>query len=187
LSTSVSRDGDPFQAVTIDPIFLRNQLILPAGTGVRGVVQRVYQAKRFNLIRGQAAMVLTFKALQVGDHEVPIQMSILSIERNSQDDSRRRDLTTEEGAIIQEKPDIKGDLETAALGTSGGTLAGAIFSHVVRGFAIGMAGGAAYVLVRKGKDVQLPAQTTFALRIDTSVQLPVFRTRTAAYVSPQLQ
>ncbi|HEV2387218.1 MAG TPA: hypothetical protein VGS20_08180 [Candidatus Acidoferrales bacterium] len=172
LSTSVNRDGDPFEGMTADPVFLANQLILPAGTRVRGIVQRVYPTKRFNLIRGQAAMVLQFKSLVVGDHEVPVQMSILSIEKSNQDASRRKDLSTEEGQIVQEKPDIKGDVETVALGTSGGTLAGMIFSHVVRGLALGVGGGAAYVLIRKGKEVQLPAQTAFQVRLDTTIDLP---------------
>lgn len=172
LSTTVNRDGDPFEGVTADPVFLANQLILPAGTRVRGLVERVYPTKRFNLIRGQAAMVLQFKSLEVGDHQVPVLMSILSIQKSNQDASRRKDLNTEEGQIIQERPDVRGDVETVALGTSGGTLAGMIFSHVVRGLALGVGGGAAYVLIRKGKDVQLPAQTVFQVRLDTTVDLP---------------
>ncbi|HVB35400.1 MAG TPA: hypothetical protein VNJ52_13655 [Patescibacteria group bacterium] len=172
LSTNVNRDGDPFEAVLSAPVFMGNQLLLPVGTHVRGVVSRVYMPKRFNLLRGQAAMVLEFNAIELGGVQIPCQMSILSIERSSQDPGLRKDLRTEEGSIVEEKPDIKGDLETAALATSGGTVVGTIFSHLVRGLALGAAGGAAYVLIRKGKDVRLPVQTGFRVRLDTTVTFP---------------
>jgi len=172
LSTNVNRDGDPFEAVVAAPVFLGNQLLLPAGTHVRGVVSRVYGPKRFNLIRGQAAMVLQFRSIDLGGVSIPCQMSILTIEKSTQDPGRRKDLSTEEGSIVQERPDIKGDIETAALATGGGSLVGAVFSHVARGLLLGVGGGAAYVLIRKGKDVRLPAQTAFQVRLDTTVSFP---------------
>lgn len=172
LSTSVNRDGDPFEAELSAPVMLGNQLLLPAGTHVRGVVARVYHTKRFNLIRGQAAMVLEFKSIDLNGVTIPVQMSILSIEKSGQDPSLRKDLKTEEGSIVEEKIDIKGDIETAALATGGGSLVGAIFSNVARGLALGAGGGAAYVFIRKGKDVKLPAQTQFNVRLDTTISFP---------------
>lgn len=172
LGSSVNRDGDPFQAELAAPVMLGNQLLLPAGTHVNGVVARVYHTKRFNLIRGQAAMVLEFKSIELNGVTIPVQMSILSIEKGGQDPSLRKDLKTEEGSIVEEKADIKGDIETAALATGGGSLVGAIFSNVVRGLALGVGGGAAYVMIRKGKDVSLPAQTQFDVRLDTTISFP---------------
>lgn len=172
LSTNVNRAGDPFEATLSAPVFLGNQLLLPAGTRVNGTVDQVYGPKRFNLIRGQAAMVLEFKSIELGTVTIPCQMSILSIEKSSQDPSRRTDLTTEEGSIVQERPDIKGDLEAAAIGVGGGSLVGAVFSHLARGLALGAAGGAAYVLIRHGKNVRLPAQTAFLVRLDTTITFP---------------
>lgn len=172
LSTNVNRDGDPFEAALSAPVFMGNQLLLPVGTHVQGVVSRVYMPKRFNLIRGQAAMVLEFKEIELGGVQIPCRMSILSIEKSSQNPNLRKDLRTEEGSIVEERPDVKGDLETAALATGGGSVVGAIFSHLVRGLALGAAGGAAYVLIRKGKDVRLPAQTGFRVRLDTTVTFP---------------
>jgi hypothetical protein len=172
LSTTLNRDGDPFEAMLSAPVFLGNRLLLPAGTRVQGVVARVYGPKRFNLFRGQAAMVLEFRSIELGGVRIPCQMSILSIEKSGNDPSRRKDLKTVEGSIVQEKPNIKGDIETAAIGVGGGSLVGAIFSHVVRGLALGAAGGAAYVLIRKGKNVRLPAQTGFRVRLDTTITFP---------------
>jgi hypothetical protein len=183
LSTNVNRDGDPFEAALAAPVFMGNQLLLPMGTHVRGVVSRVYMPKRFNLIRGQAAMVLEFNAIELGGVQIPCQMSILSIEKSSQDPSLRSDLNTEEGSIVQEKPDIKSDLETAALATGGGSVVGTIFSHLVRGLALGAAGGAAYVLIRQGKDVRLPAQTAFQVRLDTTLTYPASLIQTSQTVA----
>ncbi len=179
LSTSVSRDGDPFEAVVTQPVLLGTDLVLPAGTRVRGIVARVYHTRRFNLIRGQAALVLQFKALEVDGREIPVQMSLLSVERPEGNNHRRKDLKTEEGSIIEARPDVKGDVTAVAVGTGGGTLVGAVFGHVVRGLGLGLGGGAAYVLIRKGKEVELPAQTILVVRLDNSITLPATARRTA--------
>ncbi len=36
LSTTVAHNGDPFEAVVAEPVFLGNQIILPAGAKVHG-------------------------------------------------------------------------------------------------------------------------------------------------------
>jgi hypothetical protein len=50
-----------------------------------------------------------------------------------------------------------------------------VFSHVVRGFGFGLIGTAAYIVERKGKEVELPAQTTLTVRMDNTVSLPQLR------------
>jgi hypothetical protein len=182
LSTSVSRDGDPFAAVVADPVYLGGQLLLPAGTRVRGVVARVYHRKRFNLIRGQAALDLQFQSIELKGREIPVQMSILTIQQSSAEGSRkRRDLHTIEGEVVQAKPDVKGDLAAVGLSTGGGTVVGTIFSHAVRGLVLGLVGGTTYVAVRKGRDVELPAQTAFLVRLDRTVSLPALTAQTTPY------
>src|SRR5260370_37710592 len=85
--------------------------------------------------------------------------------RGHADGKRRKDVKVEEGQVIEEKHDVKGDVVAATVGTGGATLVGAVFSHVVRGFGIGLAGSAVYVVARKGKEVELPAQTGMLLRL----------------------
>ena len=184
LSTKVARDGDPFLAVVDEPLFIGGQLTLPAGARVRGEVTRVYHAKRFNLFRGQAAMTLRFKSIEVRGREIPVQMSILGIQQETaQGHQKRKDLATEEGSLVKARPDIKGDLAVVALGTSGGTVTGAVFSHLVRGLAFGLAGGTAYVVARKGREVELPAQTEFMVRLENTVILPEIATKVSPYSS----
>ncbi len=177
LSTSVARAGDPFTAMVTEPVYLGSQLILPAGARVHGEVGNIIRPKRFAMFRGQAAMNLHFRVIQVEQVEVPAAMSILSIHQTQvqgqAEGKRRSDLRTEEGVMVEAKTDVKRSLATAALATGGGTLVGAIFSHALRGFTFGLIGGTAYVLARKGKEVELPAQTGLIVRMDNTVTLPV--------------
>src|SRR5262249_57967440 len=77
--------------------------------------------------------------------------------------------------------DWSSDVCSSDLGTGGGTLVGAVFSHVVRGFGIGLAGSAVYVMARKGKDVELPAQTGILVRMDNTITVPSVVPSNASY------
>jgi len=182
ISSAVSKDGDPFVAVVAEPVYLGTQLLLPAGTRVNGIIGTVEKARHFSLFRGQAYMNLTFRSIEVDSRLIPVQMSIITIEqpRGQSEGKRRKDVKVEEGQVVQEKHDVKGDIVGATIGTGGGTLVGAVFSHVVRGFGFGLAGSAVYIVARKGKDLDLPAQTGLLIRMDNTVTVPV---TTAANVS----
>jgi hypothetical protein len=182
ISSAVSKDGDPFVAIVAEPVYLGTQLLLPAGTRVNGIIGTVEKARHFSIFRGQAYMNLTFRSIEVDSRLIPVQMSIITIEqpRGQSEGKRRKDVKVEEGQVVQEKHDVKGDIVGATIGTGGGTLIGAVFSHVVRGFGFGLAGSAVYIVARKGKDLDLPAQTGFLIRMDNTVTVPV---TTAANVS----
>ncbi len=187
VSTAVAREGDPFIAVVAEPVYLGSQLLLPAGTRVNGLIGTVEKARHFSVIRGQAYMNLTFRSIEVDSRLIPVQMSIIAIEQphGQADGKRRKDVKIEEGQVVQEKHDIKGDIVGAAVGTGGGTLVGAVFSHVVRGFGLGLAGSAAYIVSRKGKEVELPAQTGMLVRMDNTVTVPVTSAGNAGYSGPR--
>lgn len=174
ISTSASRDGDPFVAVVAEPVFLGNQLLIPAGTRVNGTVGTVAPPRRFSLVRGEAYMNLTFHTLEADSRLIPVQMSIISIEQPGNDgvEKARKDMKVEEGGVVQEKHDYKGDVLAATIGTGGATLVGAVFSHVVRGFGFGMAGSAAYIMIRKGKDLAIPAHSGMLVRMDNTITMP---------------
>jgi hypothetical protein len=175
INSAVAKEGDPFVAVVAEPVYLGSQLLLPAGTRINGLIGTVEKARHFSIIRGQAYMNLTFRSIEVDSRLIPVQMSIIAIEQpHSQTDAKRRkDVKIEEGQVVQEKHDIKGDVVGAAIGTGGGSLVGAVFSHVVRGFGFGLAGSAVYIVTRKGKDVELPAQTGMLVRMDNTITVPV--------------
>lgn len=184
LSTSVARDGDPFTAIVAEPVFLGNQLVLPAGAKVHGTVTSVTRSKFFSMFRGGASMNLVFNSIEVESRIFPAQMSILSIYTGGTEAGKqRKDVKTVEGVVVQEKRDIKSDITDVGLGTAGGTVVGAVFSHVLRGTVFGLVGGGAYIMAKKGKDVELPAQTGILVRMDSTVSLPSTVLHSAAYTS----
>ncbi len=174
IGTAISRDGDPFVAIVSEPVFVGNTLLIPAGTRVNGVVGTVERARRFSIFRGQAYMDLTFRSMEIDSRLIPVQMSIIAVEQPSsdRDGRRRKDVQIDEGQIIEQKHDYRGDVMGGSIGSGGGALAGLIFSNVARGFGFGLAGSAAYIVARKGKEVDLPSQTGMLVRIDNSVAIP---------------
>jgi hypothetical protein len=183
ISSAIAKDGDPFVAIVADPVYLGSQLLLPAGTRLNGIIGTVEKARHFSILRGQAYMNLTFRSIEVDSRLIPVQMSIITIEQphGQADGKRRKDLKIEEGQVVQEKHDIKGDIVGATIGTGGGTLIGAVFSHVARGFGFGLAGSAAYIVARKGKDLDLPAQTGMVIRMDNTITVPVSTAASTGY------
>lgn len=184
LSTTVTKEGDPFIASVVEPVYLGDQLILPAGTRVIGEVGSVERPKRFSWFRGTASLALYIRAIEMEGREIPAPMSILTIyDPNSSKGKRRGDLKTVEGVLVERKHDVGGDLKTIGLGSGGGTVVGAIFSHAMRGLVFGLAGSTGYVMIRKGKDVELPAQSSMLVRVDGSVTLPYPAQMTQPYIS----
>jgi hypothetical protein len=174
ISSAVAHEGDPFVAVVAEPVVFANQLLIPAGTHVNGTIGSIQKAKNFSMFRGQAFMNITFKTLEVDSRLIPVQMSILSLEQPKVGGGGkpRKDVKIAEGEVIQEKHDYKGDAIAFAVGGGGGSLVGLVFSNVMRGFGIGMASGAIYVVARKGKEVEMPAQTGILVRMDNTVNVP---------------
>jgi len=118
-------------------------------------------------------------------HRQDESISARPIEQSSgqADGKRRKDIKVEEGHVVQEKHEVKGDIVGATIGTGGGTFIGAVFSHFVHGFGFGLAGSAAYIAARKGKDLDLPAQTGMLVRMDNAITLPVTGASNASLTS----
>jgi len=181
LDTSVAHDGDPFVAIVAEPVFIGTQMVLPAGAKVHGTVSNVTRPKYFSMFRGGASMNVTFNSIEVESRLFPAQMSILSIYTGSTETGKqRKDVKTVEGAVLQQKHDIKSDVMAVGIGTTGGTVVGVLFGAVTRGTIIGLVGGGAYIAARKGKDVELPAQSGLLVRMDSALELPSVLLRTAA-------
>jgi len=174
VSTASSRNGDPFVAVTTEPLMMGDQVVLLAGTRIRGIITSINRACRFSLVRGEAYMNLQFRSIEVDSRLIPVQMSVLAIERPSEEGEgrRRKDIDVTEGQLLQQKHDIKGDIIAGTIGMGGGTLIGKLASHAAAGFGIGLAGSAIYVAARKGKEVNLPAETGMIVRMDNTVMVP---------------
>jgi hypothetical protein len=185
ISTRVAHDGDPFTAIVAEPVFSGNRLVLPAGAKVHGTIMSVERPRWFSMFRGGASMNINFRSIEIESRIFPARMSILSIYNGSTDmGAKRKDLHTVEGVVVEQKQNIKTDVEDVAIGTAGGSTVGLVFSRVLRGTVIGLVGGGAYVVARKGKDVDLPAQTGMIVRLDSNLSLPDALLRSAAAYTP---
>ncbi|MGA7920411.1 MAG: hypothetical protein WCA38_12150 [Candidatus Acidiferrales bacterium] len=185
LTSNVAHDGDPFTAIVAEPVFVGNDVLLPAGAKIHGTVTGVTRPKWFAMVRGGASMNLVFNSIEVQSRIFPVQMSIISLYSGNIDTTKqRKDVKTIEGVVVEEKRDIKGDIMTAGLGTGGGALVGVLFSNVARGTVIGLVGTSAYIMAKKGKDVDLPAQTGMLVRLDSSVTLPASLLHNTSYSPP---
>lgn len=184
VSTRVAHDGDPLTAVVAEPVFTGNRLLLPAGAKIHGTIRSVERPKWFSMFRGGAAMNINFNSVEIESRVFPIRMSILSIYDGATDSGKRRkDVRTVEGVVVEQKQDIKGDIEDVAIGTSGGSLLGVVFSRIVRGTVIGLVGSSAYIVAKKGKEVELPAQTGMIVRLDSTLSLPGSLVHNASYTT----
>jgi hypothetical protein len=174
IGSSTSKEGDPFVAVLAQPVAIDSRIVLPAGTRVNGVIATIQKAKAFSLFRGQAYMSLTFKTIEVDSRLIPVHMSILAVGQPRVDSysKPRKDMKITEGEVLEQKHDYKGDVIGMAVGGGGGSLLGAIFSNVGRGIGLGFAAGAVYVVARKGKEVDLPANSGMLTRIDNTITVP---------------
>jgi hypothetical protein len=181
LTTAVAHDGDPFMAVVSEPVFQGNTIILPAGTKIHGTVSHVDRPRLFSMFRGGASMNINFTSIELESRIFPAHMSILSLYSNTTDASKKRkDLKTVEGVVVEQNRDVKSIVGDVAVGTASGSLVGVVFSSVMRGTVLGLVGGGAYVVAKKGKDVDLPAQTGILVRMDTTVSLPTSLIHTAS-------
>jgi hypothetical protein len=182
ISTSSSREGDPFVAVLAQPVTFDSRIVIPAGARVNGVVGTIQRAKAFSAFRGQAYMDLRFKTLEIDSRIIPVQMSILAIGEPRIDSysKPRKDTKIIEGSVLEEKHDYRGDVTGMAIGGGGGSLIGLIAGSVGRGLGFGFVAGGVYVAARKGKEVDLPANSGILARMDSTVNIPGF----AAAVTP---
>ncbi len=185
LSSRVARIGDPFTAVVTEPVFTGSNLVLPAGAIVHGHVASVEHPRWFSAFRGGASLNLVFDSVEIDSRLFPARMSIVNIYGSGTDVAQRKDLTTIEGEVVQEHQSVKTDVMDAAMGTAGGATVGLVFSRVMRGTVLGLAGSGAYIAARKGKDVELPAKTGMVVRMDSNLALPAMLLRNASYATGQ--
>ena len=104
ISTSTARNGDGFIAVTTEPVMLGGDTLLPAGTRIRGIVTSINHARHFALLRGEAYMNISFRSVEVDSRLIPIQLSVLQIEKPSAE--RRR--TSPQGRRHYRRADASG-------------------------------------------------------------------------------
>ncbi len=174
LNTKTAQEHDQFTATLAESVRVGDRVIFPAGSTVKGEVTLVERAKRLSPFRSKATLHLRFETVQTpAGREYPLMASLVSVHEPGRDaeQSSLKARTNEEGTI-EAKSNVKKDVLTGLGAAGGGALVGAIFGHVARGLAIGTAGGAAYILAKKGKEVELPQGSGMVIRMDRSLTIP---------------
>jgi len=161
VSTRNIKEGDHVYARTIFPITVENQIIIPVGTNVQGVIK---DAQRPGRVKGKASLTLSFQMMILPSGvTMPIYGSL-----GGSDEGYREGEATIKGGSSKGKD--AGDIAKA--GATGGILGGVIKGR--KGAAIG--GGAnagvalAGVLLSRGDDLTLPKGTAIEVVLDQALE-----------------
>lgn len=168
LDSSISVEGDEFFAEVTDDVYGDKGIIIPKGTVAHGKLDSTEGAKRLGRT---ATMTLSFDYLVTPDgREIPIEGKMTT----------KLHPVAEAGKIVAQDVGY-----TVAGGAVGGLMAlnwlgweAAIASHgytLAGGAAIGGAVGLTMALIRKGSEVLIAPGDQIKVKINTSVDLPVYK------------
>lgn len=150
-SGSVSQ-GSAFSATVVDDVTVDDEVAIPAGATVHGVVSHVRAAKKG---AGKAEMTLRFTELELPGGEATSLSATISQQSESQKGRN--------AAIIG---------GSAAGGALLGKLIGKDTKDAVVGSIVGGAIGTGVVLSKEGEQVNLPAGTVIAIQLDRAAEVP---------------
>jgi hypothetical protein len=147
LSSDTAQVEDRFEATTIVDMYEGDQLLVPAGSVLRGVVSSVKRAGR---VERKGVLTLSFDQITVDGRDYPIRATVTQ-------------------AI--ESSGVRG--EAGKIGTAAGV--GAIIGGILGGFKGALAGiligGGGTIAATEGNDVKLDTGTILRIRFDSPVPL----------------
>jgi hypothetical protein len=147
LSSETAQPEQRFEATTVVDLMQGRDVLIPAGSTVRGVVAAVDRAGRIERV---GRLTLTFDRITVRGREYPLRATAMQ---------------------VFESGGLREDVATAGVGAGVGGIVGGIIGGVqgaVLGAVIG-AGGA--VVATEGTDVRLPAGSIVRIRLDTPLAI----------------
>jgi hypothetical protein len=159
VASNTNREGDPVEALLIEPVVIDDREVLPVGALVKGVVSNAVPSGK---VKGRAHLGLQFTGLVAharGDeYEYTIAAQFARTAPSSKgDDAKKVGVGAAAGAII------------------GGVVGGG--KGAAAGAAVGAGGGTAVVLATAGAEVRLDHGTALALRLERPVIVKVPITR----------
>jgi hypothetical protein len=143
---------DRFEATTAVDLYRGNDVLIPAGSIMRGVVSSVNRASRTDR---KGTMTVAFDQVTVSGRAYPMR-----------------------GTVTQalESEGIKGEIGRIGAGSAVGAIIGGIIGGT-KGALLGvLIGGGGTIAATEGKDVHLPAGTLLRVRMDTPPNVPVRNT-----------
>lgn len=143
LSSATAQVEQRFEATTVADLYRGNDVLIPAGSTVRGVISSVTKTTR---MERKGSLTVAFDQLTVRGRDYPMH-----------------------GTVTQaiESEGIKGEANKIGAGAGVGAIIGGIIGGV-KGALLGvLIGGGGTVAATEGKDVTLPAGTILRVRLDT--------------------
>ncbi|MCI0349781.1 MAG: TrbI/VirB10 family protein [Acidobacteriales bacterium] len=182
LTTKSARVGDGVYLQTSFPVTVDNNIIIPPGTYVQGVIDQI---KRPGRIKGRAQVLFHFTTLIFPNgYTLSIPGSIESVP--GMETSTVKD---KEGTVQSSGQKGEDAATVGGAAATGGLIGG--LSHGAKGLGIGSgigaAAGLATVLLTRGNDVRLEAGTTVEMVFNRALQLDRARLYGSAAQSAEAQ
>jgi hypothetical protein len=171
VSTRSAYVGQAIYCETIFPITVRNRIVIPVGSSVKGSVTQVVRPGR---IKGKAQLGLRFETLILpSGATLRLRGTLSGFGGNGKEGFKRRESKIE--GESSKGSDAGKIAQTTITGAEIGTIAG-VGTHRVgtglgAGSAAGALGGLIWVLASHGKELVLPSGTTFELELATPLTL----------------
>src|SRR5512146_876141 len=176
ISTKNARQGDPVYAETAFPVAIGGRMVIPAGTYVQGVIDRVQRPGR---VKGKAEILMHFTSLVFPNgYTVVMPAGVENVPG-----AEHEKVKGQEGTIQGEGN--KGEKAKTAAGTAAtGAIIGAAGTGTGRGAllggAIGGAAGLAVAMLSRGADVRLLPGTSIEMVIQRPLTLDASRVHAKA-------
>ena len=143
LTSDTAQVEDRFEATTVVDLYRGNEILIPAGSVMRGVVSSVNRASRTDR---KGTMTVAFDQVTVNGRSYPMR-----------------------GTVTQaiESEGMKGEIGRIGAGSAVGAIIGGILGGG-KGALLGvLIGGGGTIAATEGKDVHLPPGTVLRVRMDT--------------------
>ena len=143
LTSDTAQVEDRFEATTVVDLYRGNEVLIPAGSVMRGVVSSVNRASRTDR---KGSMTVAFDQVTVNGRSYPMR-----------------------GTVTQalESEGMKGEIGRIGAGSAVGAIIGGILGGG-KGALLGvLIGGGGTIAATEGKDVHLPPGTVLRVRMDT--------------------
>ncbi len=147
LSSETAQVEDRFEATTLVDVLKNNELLIPAGSVVRGVVSSVHKAGR---VDRKGNMTLSFDQITIDGRRYPIRATVTQ-------------------AI--ESTGMKGEAGKIGAGAGVGAIIGGILGGFKGALAGILIGGGGTIAATEGTDVRLDQGTILRIRFDSSLDL----------------
>lgn len=147
LSSETAQVEDRFTATTVVDLYQGNDVLIPAGSTLRGVVSSVNKATRTDR---KGSLTVAFDQVTVRGRSYPIRATVTQ---------------------ALESEGIKGEAAKIGAGAGVGAIIGGILGGA-KGALLGvLIGGGGTIAATEGTDVKLPAGTVLRVRFDQALQM----------------